>query len=121
MKFVRRWWYRCTGAPLRAFARYLSAGLLDTTHDGIRLMIGDRTLALDAQRFFAHTKDALRYAAEDLPERYWAFQQQVETIVLTSKTITPAYNPFQLTVLAPVNLLDVAVPEYAAWLLDAAS
>jgi hypothetical protein len=102
---------------MRALARRLSAQLPQSSYDGMSLVVGDRSLAQDAERFFAHTGGALRYAAEHAPRSYAKLRKDVRTIVLRPGTIVSVYNPFQLAVLVPANLLEAEAPAYAAWLL----
>ncbi len=117
MKWLRRWWSRVTGAPMRALARRLSTQLPQTSYEEITLVVGDRSLAQNAQSFFTQTREALRYAAEHAPLSYAKFRKDVEMIVLGTHNITPPYNSFQLAALVPANLLEEDAPTYAAWLL----
>jgi hypothetical protein len=104
---------------MRALARRLSRQLPQSSYDDISLLIGDSSLAQDAQRFFSQTPEALRYAAEHAPRSYAKFRKDVKTIVLRAEaeTTTAPYNPFQLAVLVPANLIEADASAYSAWLL----
>lgn len=105
---------------MRALARRLSARLPRASHDGIELLIGDPSLADDAEDFFARTIDALRSAAARAPRAYGSLRKDLSAIVLRRETTGPAYHRFQLAALVSRAVALEADPRaYAVWLLYA--
>lgn len=115
---LERWWGRIGGAPTRALARRLSFRLPRQSHDGINLVVADPRLESEAVRFFAHTQEALRFAATRAPKGYIELRKDIQSIVLMSEPQTSPYHRFQLAALAPVQIaLESDASSYASWLL----
>ena len=108
------------GALMRALARRLSASLPQASYDGLQLLIGDASLAPQAETFFERTRVALSYASAHAYHDYGSLRKDTRSIVLRRETTTPPYNdsssPFWFP---PRRALEADAPVYAAWLLYA--
>lgn len=113
-----RWWDRVVGIPVRALMRLTSSGLPRTTHDGIRLVVGNLDQAPSSERFFNRTAEALDSAATSAPGAYAWLHKDLRHIVLWSEGAAPPYQKYLLAAVVPTRIaFESTADEYAAWLL----
>jgi hypothetical protein len=105
---------------MRALARRLSVSLPQASHNGLQLLVGDASLAPQAETLFERTSGALNYASAHASRSYEKLRKDTRSVVLRREATKPPYNRFQLAVLVPAQVaLQADTPTYAAWLLYA--
>jgi len=102
--------------------RLLSRQRPQRRYDGISLVVADEAFVRQAEPFFGRTAGALAIAASGAPVAFAEFRRDVERVLLWGRPGAPAYNRFQLAVIAtPPIALEAEVDCYAAWLLRASA